>query len=537
MSPASHGVPPLTILVLSKRGHAIRAIARLLGISRNAVRRALRAGAQEPIPSGVEGSTQQAGPTKRRSKLDDHREAIAALIEKYPRLTALRVREEIQKRGFDGSACILRRLIRKLRPKPAVEPFDRIETAAGMQAQADWSPYQVEIGGEVVTAHALSLTLCYSRMLFVAFFPSEDLASLLAGLIQAFHCMGGVPVVIVFDNPTSIVAVRLGPVVQFQERLCALARHYGFTPHAARVRHPRDKAKVERPFQDIEANFVYARGPFESFEQLNRETHTRLETWNARVHKTTRERPVDLLAQERLALLPLPARDYDTRIMIPAGVSEDFTVPFDGVRYSVSPRLAGKRGSVRADEAWVEFIYEGTVVARHARSRKKGARIVLEEHRAELRAMRREARREALERRAGVDPDGYEERVRDFLLEFGDTGEKYLAALVATFRGGARHELRRTLEVRARVGEEAFRAALARAVTYGAAGGAAIERVAEDLIRRGTVERRRLDPTRIEAAPRPDVPVRPLSYYRDIIAREAAATPETTTTPEEEAAP
>jgi len=534
MSPASHAVPPLTILVLSKRGHSIRAIARLLGISRNAVRRALRAGAQKPPDATAELE-------KRASKLDMHREAIAALIEKYPRLTALRVREEIQKKGFDGSVYIVRRLLRELRPKPTVEPYDRIETAAGMQAQADWSPYQIEIGGALVTAHALSVTLCYSRMLFVAFFPSEDLASLLAGLIQAFHYLGGVPVIIVFDNPTSIVAVRLGPVVQFQERLCALARHYGFNPKAARVRHPRDKAKVERPFQDVEANFVYARGPFDSFEHLNGETHTRLETWNARVHRTTRERPLDLLAEERTALLPLPARDYDTRIMIPVGVSGDFTVPFGGVRYSVPPRLAGERGLVRADEAWVEFVYEGNVVARHARSRKKGARIVLEEHRAELRTMRREARREALERRAGgasiIDPDGYEERVRDFLLGFGDVGEKYLAALVATFRGGARHELRRTLEVRARVGDEAFRAALERAAAYGAAGGAAIERIAEDLIRRGTVERRRLDPTRLEAAPRPEVPVRPLSYYRDIIAREAAATPETPATPEEEVTP
>lgn len=342
----------VTIVVLSRRGHGVRAIARLLGISRNAVRRALRAAAEKPPEAAP-------GPEKRASKLDGHREAIAALIEKYPRLTALRVQEEIRKKGFDGSVDIVRRLVRELRKKPAVEPYDRIETAAGIQAQADWSPYQIEIGGELVTAHALSVTLCYSRVLFVAFFPSEDLASLLAGLIQAFHSFGGVPVVIVFDNPPSIVAVRVGPIARFQERLSALSRHYGFTPKAARVRRPRDKAKVERPFQDIEANFVYARGPFASFEHLNRETHARLETWNARVHKTTRERPVDRLAAERQALLPLPARDYDTRIMIPVGVSEDFTVPFDGLRYSVPPRLAGKRGFARADEAWVEFLYEG----------------------------------------------------------------------------------------------------------------------------------------------------------------------------------
>lgn len=526
MSPASHAVPPPTILVLSSRGHGIRAIARLLGISRNAVRRALRAG--RPEPSDVSPG---AGTAKRPSLIDAHRESIAALLEKHPRLTALRVLEEIRKSGFTGSVYIVRRLVRTLRPKPAIEPYDRIETAPGVQAQADWSPYRIEIGGETVTTHALSVTLCYSRTLFVAFFPSEDLASLLAGLIQAFHAFGGAPLAITFDNPTAIVAARLGPIVRFQERLLALSRHYGFTPRAARVRRPRDKAKVERPFQDIEANFVYARGPFDSFAHLNADTRARLESWNARVHGTTRERPIDRLALERRALLPLPAHDFDTRITFPVGVSEDFTVPFDGARYSVPPRLTGERGLVRADEAWVEFVHEGAVVARHARSRKKGERVVLDEHRSEHRAMRREARRETLERRAQgapvVDPDGYEERVRDFLLGFGDAGEKYLAALVATFRGGARHELRRTLEVRARVGDEAFRAALDRAVTYGAAGGAAIERIAQDLVRRGSVERRKLDPTRIDAAPRPEVPTRPLSYYHDILALEAKDAPTT----------
>lgn len=528
MSPAPYSVPPLTILVLSQRGHGIRAIARLLGISRNAVRRALRASARRPA--------QLETGEKRKSRLDEHRERIAALLGKYPRLTAMRVHEEIQKHGFEGSIYIVRRLVRRLRPKPVIEPYDRIETNPGFQAQADWSPYSIDIGGQVVTAHALSVTLCYSRVLFVAFFSSEDLASLLAGLIQAFHYFGGAPVVIVFDNPTSIVAARLGPVVVFQERLCAIARHYGFNPRATRVRHPRDKAKVERPFQDIDANFVYARGPFESYEHLNRDTRTRLEKWNARVHDTTHERPIDRLAVERQALLPLPAKDYDTRITIPVGVSADFTVPFNGVRYSVPPRLAGERGIVRADESWVEFLYEGNVVARHARSRTKGTRIVLEEHRAELRALRREAHREAIERRAGgvADPDGYDRRVRDFLLAFGDMGEKYLAALVATFRGGARHELRRTLEVRDRIGDEAFRAALARAATYGAAGGAAIERIAEDLIRRGAVERRRSEPASLEVGPRPEVPVRPLSYYHDILTSEAAAAPDAPAKPDEE---
>ena len=131
------------------------------------------------------------------------------------------------------------------------------------------------------------------------------------------------------------------------------------------------------------------------------------------------------------------------------------------------------------------------------------------------------------------DPDGYEASVRDFMLTFGDAGEKYLAALVATFRGGARHELRRTLEVRERVGEGAFRRALERAAAYGAAGGATIERIAEDLIRRGAVTRRAPDPrTPLLRNTSPEVPIRPLSYYHEILAAEAEATPRSRAEPD-----
>jgi len=536
MSPAPRAAPPVAIISLSQRGHGIRAIAGLLGISRNAVRRSLREHAR-----GVSAETSPS--TTRQSKLDSHREKIAALLEKHPRLTAERVLEEIRKDGYAGSKTILKDLVRKIRPKPRLEAYDRIETDAGIEAQVDWSPMPVKIEGEVETMRALAVTLCHSRVLFVAFFRREDLSSLLAGLVRALTAFGGSPVKLVFDNPPSIVAVRLGPIYRFQERLLALTRHYGITPVAARVRHPRDKAKVERPFQDIERAFLYARS-FQSLTHLNAEAERWLETWNRRIHGTTGECPVDRLEEERKHLLPLPARAFDVRVNLPVLVALDFTVAFDGVRYSVPPRLVGQRVLVRADEAKVEILAGEQVVACHERSGRKGARIVLEAHKAELRAMRREARREALERREGgePDPDGYDRASRE-ILSYGNEGEQYLAALVATYRGAARHELRRTLEVRDRLGAEAFRLALARAAAYGAAGANVIERIASDLIRRGDVKRpfdAPVPPSVPSTVVGPEVPIRPLAYYQQILEDEARTAPSNDTTdlgPEREEAP
>jgi len=492
------------------------------------VKRAIRGGRSG---GDVSAETPPGGATKRRaSKLDPHRDKVRQLLETYPHLTVERVLEEIGKDGYKGSTTILKGLCRELRPTARIEAYDRIETAAGIEAQVDWSPMKATIAGAAETVHVFSFMLCYSRALFVAFFRREDLASLLAGLVRALEAMGGSPVKVAFDNPASIVAIRLGPIYRFQERLLALAAHYGFTPVAVRVAHPRDKAKVERPFQDIERAFLYGRA-FESLGHLNEEARRWLETWNARIHGTTRERPIERLEVERKALLALPARPFDLRVSLPVGIAPDFTVAFDGVRYSVPPRLVqgrDRRVLVRADEATVEIVHGDEVVARHERCGRKGARIVLEEHRAELRALRREAREVALARKGETeDPDGYDRASRE-LLSYGDDGEKYLAALVATYRGAARHELRRTLEVRERMGEPAFRLALARAAAYGAAGAQVIERIARDLVRRGEVDRKAADlASPPPAVDRPDVPVRPLSYYHDILEAEARATPRT----------
>ncbi len=61
-------------------------------------------------------------PTRERScrigLLDPHRAKIDALVAKYPELSAVRICEEIARGpdGYTGSACTVRRYLRKVRP-------------------------------------------------------------------------------------------------------------------------------------------------------------------------------------------------------------------------------------------------------------------------------------------------------------------------------------------------------------------------------------------------------------------------------------
>src|SRR5208283_3770853 len=57
-------------------------------------------------------------PKPRRSILDDYRPQIETLMPKFPRLSAVRVREEIAKgdEGYDGGLGVVRSYLRKIRP-------------------------------------------------------------------------------------------------------------------------------------------------------------------------------------------------------------------------------------------------------------------------------------------------------------------------------------------------------------------------------------------------------------------------------------
>ena len=70
-------------------------------------------------------------PQPRGSILDDYRPQIEALVAKYPRLSAVRVREEIAKgdEGYGGGVGLVRSYLRQIRPargtlRPTCRPMN-----------------------------------------------------------------------------------------------------------------------------------------------------------------------------------------------------------------------------------------------------------------------------------------------------------------------------------------------------------------------------------------------------------------------------
>ena len=180
---------------MARRGESIRAIAKEFGCSRNTVRRYLR-----------EPAAQRYGPRAPRvGKLDGFEPYLLERIaHARPRwIPATVLLREIRQRGYTGGISMLKMWLaphKRIEPEPVV----RFETAPGQQMQADFTT--IRRGRDPLLA--LVATLGYSRASFVKFTESEDVATLCAGLIEAFDYFGGVPEHVLFDNTKTVVIKR-----------------------------------------------------------------------------------------------------------------------------------------------------------------------------------------------------------------------------------------------------------------------------------------------------------------------------------------
>ena len=75
--------------------------------------------------------------TPRGSILDPYKEYIKQRIELYP-LSAVRILEEIQERGYPGSYTIVKDFLRSIKRFKQIPAEYRFETGPGIQSQADW---------------------------------------------------------------------------------------------------------------------------------------------------------------------------------------------------------------------------------------------------------------------------------------------------------------------------------------------------------------------------------------------------------------
>lgn len=135
---------------------------------------------------------------------------------------------------------------------------------------------------------------------------------------------------------------------------------------SARVRHPRDKPRVERCVQYVRSNFFAG----EDFRDID-DCRQRGETWYAqvagtRIHGTTQCRPAEVFAAEELPLLGLaPSEPFAVPSYTRPKVAPDRHVEVARALYSVPGEPVGQRILARADGTTVKLYWRGQLIKVH----------------------------------------------------------------------------------------------------------------------------------------------------------------------------
>jgi transposase len=257
--------------------------------------------------------------------------------------------------------------------------------------------------GEVRRAQVFVAVLGASSYTYAEATWTQSLADWLGSQRRALEFFGGVPALLVPDNLRSAVsrAHRYEPDINpaYQD----FAEHYGTVVLPARVRKPRDKAKVEVGVQVVE-RWILARlrhRQFFSLGELNAAIAELLAELNARPFRKREGCRASLFAQlDQPALKPLPLHPYDYGEWKKARVHLDYHVEVGRHYYSVPHALIGQRVDVRVSASVVEIYRRGQRIAVHARSQQRGGYSTHPEHRPPRHAAVVDLNHERLQRQA-----------------------------------------------------------------------------------------------------------------------------------------
>jgi len=144
---------------MHRNGMSISEISRRLGIDRKTVRKYLKS---DNVPKYT-------NTRERSSKIEPFLPTVKELISKY-NLSAVRIHEDLVRRGFNGSYSLVKRYARLYRNDRALKAVYRFETKPGEQSQVDFGEFgYIEMDGKRMKLYAFSMILGYSRMRYVEF--------------------------------------------------------------------------------------------------------------------------------------------------------------------------------------------------------------------------------------------------------------------------------------------------------------------------------------------------------------------------------
>ena len=316
-------------------GLSIREIARRTGLSRNTVKKHLKAGTIEPVFATPE----------RPSKLDPFAEKLAGWLKmearksRKQRRTLKQLHADLVTLGFNGSYNRVAAFARQWRMDRQREQqttgrgtFVPLSFGPGEAFQFDWSEDFAVLGGERTKLQMSHIKLSHSRADLLRGYFLQTQEMLFDAHWQAFRVFGGVPRRGIYDSeagPPSVrgLAERRRPWIasvearnakstsafspwqttMYSTPSSAIPLPAGASQCGAIGSSPMASGLVEKNVRDSRHQLLQGMPDFPDLEALNVWLEERCMTlWNETAHGTLPGSIADAWAEEQTTLMPLP---------------------------------------------------------------------------------------------------------------------------------------------------------------------------------------------------------------------------------------
>ena len=307
----------MALLSVIRRWHfrqhvPIREIERRTGLSRNTIRKYLRADTVEPkfkVPD-------------RPSKLDPFAEKLVGWLRqeagksRKQNRTTKHLHADLVALGYDGSYGRVAAFVRRWKADRQREQqtsgrgtFVPLVFQPGEAFQFDWSEDWAIVAGERTKLQVAHTKLSHSRAFIVRAYLLQTHEMLFDALAQAFRVLGGVPQRGIFDNmKTAVDRIGSGKARQVNARFAAMASHYLLETDFCNPAAGWEKGQVEKNVQDARRRLWQPMPSFPNIDALNAWLEERcIEQWGEIQHGVLPGAIADVHAEEVGRMMPLGA--------------------------------------------------------------------------------------------------------------------------------------------------------------------------------------------------------------------------------------
>ena len=349
----------------------IREIARRTGLSRNTIKKYLRAGIVEPQFQSLD----------RPSKLDPFAEKLTGWLvaeqrkSRKERRTAKQMHADLVQLGFEGSYERVATFVREWKGERqrATQTTGRgtfvpLVFQPGEAFQFDWSEDWAYVGGERIKLQVAHMKLSHSRAFLVRAYLLQTHEMLFDAHWHGFRVFEGIPSRGIYDNmKTAVDRIGVGKKRDVNARFLSMTSHYVFEPEFCNPAAGWEKGQVEKNVRDARHRLWQVMPAFPNLDALNRWLEERCKVlWAETAHGTFPGSIADVWEAEKAALMQLPTA-FDGFVELSKRVSPTCLITFDRNRYSVPASFANRPVSLHIYPDRLVIVAEGHVICTHER--------------------------------------------------------------------------------------------------------------------------------------------------------------------------